>query len=141
LRAAQLQADALSARSLICGLRSFHQPLDLSQVAFFVQADEGEPLGEIKSAEEGMRVRDGSEIGSSQAGAQGVERGARAVQFGERIAQRKHACGTHFRRRFKFFAVRLARHFLKRKRLEGGGLASAFSAVMLSVLLSSMPIN
>jgi hypothetical protein len=56
-------------------------------VAVFVGADEEEPVVEVERPPGGVREAQGAAVGALDAGAEGVERGARIFQARERVGE------------------------------------------------------
>src|SRR5947209_1852906 len=67
----------------------FFERVDLGEVALLVRADKEEPLVEVDGPPDGVREAYLCAVHALDAWAQGVERGARVAQGGERVGERR----------------------------------------------------
>ena len=94
-------------------------------MAVFVVADEEEPLVEVEGAPGGVREVLGAAVGALQAGAQGVEGGARLPQARERVCERERPGRSGALGRFVLDAVTALDELLNGDGGEGFGGALA----------------
>lgn len=108
-------------------LHRLFEGFDLGEVAVFVGADEEEPLVEVERPPGGMWEADGAAVGALDAGAQGVERGARLGQARERVGERERAGRTDALGRFVLSGARALDELFDGDGVEvvGGGPARA----------------
>ncbi len=114
-------------------LHRLFEGFDLGEVAVFVDADEEEPLVEVEGAPGGVREADGAAVGALDAGAQGVERGARLAQARERVGERERPRRADALGRFELDAAAALDELLDGDGLEGAALGRRRGARLLGL--------
>lgn len=104
-----------------CLLHRLFEGFDLGDVAVFVGADEEEPLVEVEGAPGGVREAYGAAVGALDAGAQGVERGARLTEARERVGDGERSRRADALGRFVFDDTRLLDELFDGDGLEVAG--------------------